>query len=352
MTNLRPSKKIIYLLIACLLALGLIVVAAEIPADFKFTDSLKKNSRNDKYSANPTGSQEFGASNNSGAFEQSLSADDDKDGLKNWEENLWGTDPKNSDTDEDGTKDGEEVVVGRNPLVKGPADKITTETGISFSGQASGQGRATIGEDLPETETFGRELFSKYLAAKQSGAVNEEALVGDLVQKYEFNQTAKQYTAKDITVIPRKDSNLTILKEYGNALGLVISQNLPKAGAETEFEIFKRAIQTNSPETLAKLDPIAARYERIVRGALGLKVPEEAVSAHLVFLNSFEAALADLRGMKKTFSDPIVGLWSINRYPEDIINIVSATQGLIEVFDSRSIVFTQSEYGYALVHAI
>jgi len=49
--------------------------------------------------------------------------DSDNDGLKDWEENLYKTDPLNSDTDADGYLDGEEINSGHNPLVKGPNDK-------------------------------------------------------------------------------------------------------------------------------------------------------------------------------------------------------------------------------------
>jgi len=50
--------------------------------------------------------------------------DSDNDGLKDWEEKLWGTDPNNPDTDGDGVKDGEELKQGRDPLKPGPDDKL------------------------------------------------------------------------------------------------------------------------------------------------------------------------------------------------------------------------------------
>ncbi|MCR4311641.1 MAG: hypothetical protein NUV54_03715, partial [Candidatus Taylorbacteria bacterium] len=53
-----------------------------------------------------------------------LAKDSDSDGLKDWEEQLWKTDPLNPDTDGDGTPDGAEIKSGRNPLVAGPNDKL------------------------------------------------------------------------------------------------------------------------------------------------------------------------------------------------------------------------------------
>lgn len=51
--------------------------------------------------------------------------DSDNDGLKDWEEELFHTNPLNPDTDGDGYLDGEEVDSGHNPLVKAPGDKLT-----------------------------------------------------------------------------------------------------------------------------------------------------------------------------------------------------------------------------------
>ncbi len=51
--------------------------------------------------------------------------DSDNDGLRDWEEELFKTDPRNPDTDGDGYLDGEEVNSGHNPLVKAPGDKLS-----------------------------------------------------------------------------------------------------------------------------------------------------------------------------------------------------------------------------------
>lgn len=50
--------------------------------------------------------------------------DSDNDGLRDWEEELYRTNPFNPDTDGDGYLDGEEVDSGHNPLVKAPGDEL------------------------------------------------------------------------------------------------------------------------------------------------------------------------------------------------------------------------------------
>lgn len=51
-------------------------------------------------------------------------ADADNDGLKNWEEEVYKTDPRNPDTDSDGYLDGEEVASGYDPAIKAPNDAL------------------------------------------------------------------------------------------------------------------------------------------------------------------------------------------------------------------------------------
>ncbi len=52
-----------------------------------------------------------------------LQEDTDADGLLDWEESLWGSDPNLADTDGDKTNDGEEVKLNRNPAKAGPDDE-------------------------------------------------------------------------------------------------------------------------------------------------------------------------------------------------------------------------------------
>lgn len=58
-------------------------------------------------------------------FSQENLKDSDNDGLKDWEEELYKTNPNNPDTDADGYLDGEEINSGHNPLVKAPGDQLT-----------------------------------------------------------------------------------------------------------------------------------------------------------------------------------------------------------------------------------
>src|ERR1035437_1193625 len=62
----------------------------------------------------------------SNASSSVLTIDSDSDGLPDWKEVLYGTDPHKADTDGDGTPDGEEIALGRDPLKPNTAPKGQT----------------------------------------------------------------------------------------------------------------------------------------------------------------------------------------------------------------------------------
>jgi len=61
---------------------------------------------------------------NANQSNQNKDLDSDHDGLPDWQEKTYGTDPKNPDTDGDGYLDGEEVSSGYDPLKKAPDDAL------------------------------------------------------------------------------------------------------------------------------------------------------------------------------------------------------------------------------------
>ena len=351
-----PSKKIVYLLIACVIAVGAIVGAVQYPAiqarikaaDMDTTDSTTTKKGTDTYIANESPTAAENAALNSILAEASRT-DTDGDGLKDWEETLWKTNPNKADTDGDGTSDGEEVRLGRNPLIalkKGQDDTLAANSQLN---QATNS--AQPDENLTETDKFGRELFYKYMAAKKAGNLDQTKLIQDFVDEQSLNTAAKQYKETDFIVIPPQNTTDTTLRDYGNALGRALASH-PAKGVPNEFQTITNAVKSKSAAQLRDLDPVITGYQGILQDFLRIAVPRSMVSAHIALLNSVEMVLEDVRGFKKTFSDPIIGLMSINKYPGDIESLKTAIQNMRDAFETQGIVFEQAEYGYILVHAI
>lgn len=340
--SFRPSTKILYLLIACVLTVGLITFAAKYsPAPRTVTKT------SDTYIA-----QNNDVSGMVYVLQSAAATDQDDDGLKDWEEALWKTDPTKADTDGDGTPDGAEVEAGRNPLValktgpKGQDDKLSATAALNTAT------KTIVPEaNLTETDKFGRELFAKYMAAKKAGSLDQNQLIQELVNEKAGPDGRKQYRETDFIVIPRQNTTVGTVRDYGNALGLALG-SYSAAGVPNEFETIQKAIKNQSPSALSDLDPVILGYQNILHDFLKVQVPRSMVVSHLDLLNAIGNVLTDVQGFKKTFKDPIVGLMSLNQYPGDIESLKAAIQNMRAAFEQQGIVFEQSEYGYILVHAI
>lgn len=271
-----------------------------------------------------------------------LSRDQDEDGLKDWEEELWKTDALKADSDGDGTSDGEEVKEGRDPTKPAPDDKLDRETIEKKTVPGGG--------DWSETDRLSREFFAKYLSIKQSGApftaAEEEKLLADFIARYPEQKPRKIYTESDITVSEKNDDEA--LKAYGNAIGTVIQKHKENEAGENELIIFERALGNEDPIDLANLDGRVKRYESLFAGFKSIPAPKSAVPSHIDLLNAIESLKESVAGMAGAFSDSVRALSSATAYPAAVEKLTKAFDDIKNLLVQRKIVFGKDEPGRIL----
>lgn len=269
-----------------------------------------------------------------------LSRDQDKDELKDWEEELWHTDPLKPDTDGDGTPDGEEIKLGRNPVKAGPGDEL--DKGTIESKTVPGGG------DWSETDRLSRELFGKYLAIKQSGvpftAEEERKLLEEFVHRFPETQPKKIYTESDI-VLSAKDDDAS-LRAYGNALGTVI--NTHKDGGESELIIFERALQNEDELDLENLQGRIKRYDTMILAFKVIATPKSAGTMHIALLNSIEALKESVTGMAGALQDSVRALSAAAAYPDAVEKLFTAVNDISNLLAIKKISFGEGEPGVIL----
>lgn len=331
----QPRKKIVWLVLACLI--GVSAVGFAVYAN-------KKNGSN-------SGEGGAGDNRNSQAIEivqkklaDKAAEDSDKDGLVNWEETLWGSDPAVADSDKDGTSDGEEVKLGRNPIKPGPNDVFT---GASIDEKI--KAITAVDQDKTLTGQVSRDFFATYIQAKQSGvALDAETQTKIIEQTFinrNFSVPVKEYTITDLNI--GQDN----LREYGNDLGKAFQTGLAK-DPETEIQILQAALASSLESDLARLDPIIAGYKSIIANAAKVKTPKEMAATHVALLNGLSHVLSDIEGFRKILSDPLVGLGGVTNYYQDVDAMQKAIFDITAMFAQRNVTFKQDEYGYVLVHTI
>lgn len=254
--------------------------------------------------------------------ESSADLDADTDGLPNWKETLYGTDPNNADSDGDGMNDGNEVATGANPLVYG------TEPESSTSYVAP--------KGLTSTEALARELFVGYAGARQDGSLNKDEIgdtIATIVERYAAeSSSAKRYILTDIQI--ENDVNL-------DAYAGSVTKALKDAGQVREYElsIFARAIEKESEEELQKLAETAKIYTTIKNKLLALEVPGDVAPEHLAFVNSMEGLAHEIQRMSQWGGDPLDALVLVGTYGEaedDMVGALDALFAFIEILKKQS----------------
>ncbi|MBL7045307.1 MAG: hypothetical protein ISR98_01775 [Parcubacteria group bacterium] len=273
--------------------------------------------------------------------------DSDSDGLKDWEEALWNTDPQDSDTDDDGTKDGEEVELGRNPTIAGPDDKYQDDPIIRKANPN------VSNELLSETDKFSQDFLQNYLSLYDSnGPLNENdknnlinISIEDIVGK---NISITNYTQTDLNISQNIDS--VSVKKYGNTLGEIILKH--SFETEDELTIFNRSVTNDDTREIEKLDPIINGYKNILKDSLALSVPVDAINEHITFVQSIASVTESIEGMRVIYTDPVRAIAGIGSYGQSTKSLKDAFDKMGSYFTNKGIIFSKYDKGYVVVNVI
>lgn len=317
-----PSKKIILILIASVAAVGAVFIAVRGGKDARPAEVQKESIA--------VVTERIGA------------ADTDGDGLKDWEEALWKTDHKNPDTDGDGTEDGDEIRQSRNPAVKGPNDKVSSTTPATVSTTT----------DLTSTDILARDFMNSYMDMKRRGIEVDQKTEVELIQKVLESQSlkinAKMYSLADLKLV---NDTTDARKAYGNALGESLRKNSPK-NSDSELNIVSSAVQDNDDSRLAKLDPIIAGYDALLKDYLKVSVPKGAARSHLQLVNSISALLEDIRAMRGLTTDPVKAYAGVNDYKTSVVALARSIYEISMYFKANNVFYGKDEEGYNFTKVI
>ncbi len=334
MGSVRPSKKIFFLVVACIIGVGTV----------GFAVFASKSSNSTAKTPTITVDNSKNIDSITASVKENSKLDTDNDGLANWEETLWGTDQNKADSDADKTNDGDEVKAGRNPVVAGANDKL--QNGLPT---AKTDAIKKVDTDTTETGQISRALFASYIEAKKSGAPIDESIQNKIITEAfsskTLDVTAKQYTSKEVKISTDSD-----LKKYGNSLGVAFYAGKSQ-DTTSEIDILNSAL-TQTPKDIEKLEPIAKGYAAILKKLAAVAAPKEVATLHLELLNSTSRVLGDVQAFQRVFEDPFVTLKAVGNYYADIASFQKSIADIEDVFTKQGITFSNTEYGYVFVHTI
>ncbi|OHA30882.1 MAG: hypothetical protein A3B11_02415 [Candidatus Taylorbacteria bacterium RIFCSPLOWO2_01_FULL_44_26] len=249
-----------------------------------------------------------------------LSKDTDKDGILDWEEGLWGTDPTKKDTNDDGVSDKEEIA------------RMKVERGATSGELASADGSGEASEEnLTQTDKFARELFSTVAALNQTGEIDDNTvaqITDSLASQIQNPVQRKVFVLADLKVT--EDSSQASLETYANAV-VGLYQRYPING--NVIDILNQLSETeDNTELLSELSPTVEQIKNFVNGMIKINVPMALTESHLEVINSLQVIMENLEDLQLFDADPIIALGALSQYEKNTDQFASAIDKLSAIY--------------------
>lgn len=263
------------------------------------------------------------------------SKDTDSDGLPDWQESLYGTDPGNAHSVNASVTDSEAVAQG---LVQ-PKFKTATSSAPSASSiPGPDSGPTTL------TDQFGKDLFGQYLLSVGKGqpssaevAAFVEQGVAVLKQNHATPDTFNQGQVKVFGTGP------DALLSYAATVEKIITR-VDAGKSKDELSYFSDAVYKNDAKALSMVKKYSSDYATAGRALMGVAVPKELATAHLKLANGLMQVSESLGDMSVIQTDPLRAMLGMATYKDTSTEGRDALKDMSQVFKSENV---QPEAGTA-----
>lgn len=282
-----------------------------------------------------------GAQSSEELLREYAAKDSDTDGLPDWQEALYGTDPLNPESFRAGIRDGEAVAQG---LIEPKVTVRPEEEAVDLESIPG-----TVAAPSSLTDRFSQTLLKQYLLNRTGTPPTQEEIVsfvqGGVAELSAGATEPDRYTLKDVRV--SADSGSAALIAYAAEVEAGMGANTVPASisARNELAYFQDAIRGDDT-AIAKIAAYSEAYADIAEALILIPVPQEARQAHLTIVNTtvhLSSMTADMAALKE---DPLRALLGIGLYGKYATNIKSGFANLNGVFRARQISLTEGQPGY------
>lgn len=261
--------------------------------------------------------------------------DSDSDGLKDWEEELYGTDPQNAHSHQADLTDGEVVAKG----ILTPKSVAPSEPDLNFPG--------TPAAPSSLTERFSQKFVGQYLLTRGTNPPTDEEMLRFVTSA--VNELAAQatstptYTATDAIVIS-ENTHETFTSYAINAEAAITSVAV-KSG-KTELAYLQEALENNDNSALEKLKEIADGYKAMAKALMNVPVPSSLLPEHVALANSFMYMSDATRDLTVFSDDPIRAFVGLGVYRSRLLDLSQVFINLDGIFTESDVTFTQGQPGF------
>ncbi len=250
-----------------------------------------------------------------------LDKDTDNDGVKDWEEALWGTDISNPKSF--GVPDNEYIAQKRKML--------DTQGEIGAAGS----------QNLNDTEKIAREFLTTIVSLKESGNLNAFN-IGNLATKFSTDVGAgatlqKKYTATDITT---GADTIASKKAYYDKVSKAIAA-AKTGGMGTELSVIAKYFSAGdtAPTDSSQINKLATIYTTLTKSLKSISaVPPSAVQMQLDFLNEADNMASIFKNISQIGDNSIVGLVAVAQFQNNEPAMEKTLASLITYFKASGII--------------
>jgi hypothetical protein len=268
------------------------------------------------------------------------SRDTDNDGLYDWEESLYGTDPSNPNSYSKDMTDGEAVAEGSlKPATREEEEVNVDEIIAGLPGVEAAPG--TI------TREFARSFISDYIKTQSIGTSQEkevaEAFVASSLAKLLSEHALKDpYGQEDVRL---GTSGTVALRTYVASVEQTITSR-PLDAESDPAVYFDVVVRTGDESAQKKLALLSNTYTEVTKAMLNLSVPPEALPSHLALVNALSHMGTLTGNMAKFSTDPLRGFIGLAQYEQGAEALTLAFSDTGTLFYNAKITFSPGEAGY------
>lgn len=271
--------------------------------------------------------QENGLSYGNLALESLVNKDTDDDGILDWEEGLWGTDPTKKETTA-GVPDS--TAINKLKSEQSSSTGTTNEQGEPLLNE--GQNNAT----LTQTDKFSRELFATVASLSQNGVMDQatiDQLSSSLADQIQNSAPRKVFLISEIKTI-NNDRFQTFLSYYDALNDIDKKYKIDYTALDVlgQFVIDENNVDVSA---LIKLDLIIANTNKTIGAMVKMSVPTSISTLHLNAVNALQRLSENLSDIRLYDTDVVVAINGISQYMENAEKLDSAVNNLANAIDQK-----------------
>lgn len=266
--------------------------------------------------------------------------DSDGDGLYDWQEELYGTDPGNPRSFDASMTDREAVEQGLvAPRFAADRSALPAEDDYIPGIEA---------EPGTLTDRFARDFFEDYLTRKGAGAIPTQDdllafVTAWIAQLAPERASTNAFSASAVQTVPGSAEAYRAYAASGEAALAAHTVTVEKS----ELEYFADGVYRDDDASFDMVRRIGESYRSSAAALMQLSVPAEAAAAHARAANAMMRVSGALGEMAMFLDDPLRGFVGITAYETAVEELIASFGALHTVFAQHAGALAPGEAGYS-----